>query len=61
MDAFRMVHFPDYSDTLVDQERAAAELGDWAGRRGIKIEFTRRAAGIGSLERDVIYVRFRAR
>ena len=56
-----MVHFPDHSDTLVDQERAAAELGDWAGRRGIKIEFTRRAARIGSLERDVIYVRFRAR
>ena len=56
-----MVHFPELSDTLADQEAAAVELGGWAGRRGIKIEFTRRAARIGSLELDLIYVRFRAR
>jgi len=60
-DAFLMVHFPELSDTLADQEAAAVELGDWAGRRGIKIEFTRRAARIGSLELDLIYVRFSAR
>ena len=43
-DAVRMLHFPERLDTLADQEAAAVELSDWARRRGIEIEFRKRAA-----------------
>lgn len=59
-DAFRLMHFPEYSDTLADQEQAAVRLGHWARRNGVRVQYVKRAVLVGSLERYVIYVIFSA-
>jgi hypothetical protein len=51
--AFRIVHFPG------DLE-AAGELGAWARRSGVGVDFDERKIRIGGILHDVLYVMFAA-
>ena len=54
--ALRIVHFPN-----VDDLEAAGELGEWARRNGVEVDFDQRKLRIGGIEHDVIYVLFAER
>lgn len=51
--AFRIVHFPNMDDL-----EAAGELGEWARRNGVAVDFEKRSIGIGAVQHDVICVLF---
>jgi hypothetical protein len=53
--AFRIVHFPGMDDL-----EAAGELGAWARRCGVGVDFQERKVKIGSTEHDVLFVLFAA-
>ena len=53
--AFRIVHFPGTDDL-----EAAGELGAWARRNGVGVDFEERKIRIGSREHEVLYVLFAA-
>jgi hypothetical protein len=45
----------------MDDLEAAGELGEWARRNGVGVDFEKRSIRIGGIEHDVIYVLFAAR
>jgi hypothetical protein len=53
--AFRIVHFPGMDDL-----EAAGELGAWARRNGVGVDFQERKVRIGGTLHDVLYVLFAA-
>jgi hypothetical protein len=53
--AFRITHFPGMDDL-----EAAGELGAWARRNGVGVDFAERKIRIGGREHEVLYVLFAA-